>query len=173
MRKVLTEKFFARSALTVARELIGKYLVRKRGKREMAYMITETEAYVGPHDKGCHAYKGRTKRTEILYAKPGTLYIYLIYGMYHMINVVTDKENYPAAVLIRGILNYDGPGKVAKTMNITKTYNGCMADRKSGVWFEDRGTVIPKRAIQKTSRIGIDYAEEWKNKPYRFVVRGT
>lgn len=171
MRKVLAQRFFARPALTVARNLIGKYLVVARGGKQFAYRITETEAYVGPHDKGSHAHKGRTKRTETMYAKPGTLYVYLIYGMYHMLNVVTDRHEYPAAVLIRGVRGLDGPGKLTKTLRITKALNNKKVGRESGLWFEDRGVIVPRKDILKTPRIGIAYAKEWADKPFRFVLR--
>lgn len=170
MRKKLTRTFFSRPARTVAKDLIGKYLVASSGDKAAAFMITETEAYVGPHDKGCHAYKGRTKRTETLYAKPGTLYVYLIYGMYHMLNVVTDEKDYPAAVLIRGVEGISGPGRVTKHASIDMSSNGAAAGEAHGVWFEDRGITVPKKKIAATPRIGIAYAEEWATKPLRFIL---
>lgn len=163
----LHPSFFARSTLQVAPEVLGKYLVRG----EHAYMITEVEAYVGPHDKACHAYKGRTARTEVMFGPAGQWYVYLIYGMYHMLNIVTDAENYPAAVLIRGVEDISGPGRLTKRLSITREFNGKPALSDSGLWIEDRGVVVPKKHILRTPRIGIDYAEEWKDKPYRFVLR--
>lgn len=172
MQKILTGPFFTRPALRVARDLIGKHLIVSRGKKCNAYLITETEAYVGPHDKGCHAYKGRTKRTETLYREPGILYVYLVYGMHHMLNVVTDRNDYPAAVLIRGVENISGPGRLTKRLGITMKLNGKPAGKENNVWFEDRGTSVPKKRIRVTPRIGIDYAEEWKDKPFRFILEG-
>ncbi|MCI0620025.1 DNA-3-methyladenine glycosylase [Candidatus Wolfebacteria bacterium] len=101
------QEFFARDARTVARELLGKYLVRRYQGREAAYMITEVEAYVGPHDKASHAHRGRTKRTEVMFGKAGRFYVYLVYGMYWMLNIVTDADDYPSAVLIRGAVPVD------------------------------------------------------------------
>src|SRR6185436_20546414 len=120
MKKVLARKFFERNALTVARELLGKYLVRKVGQKTVAYKITEVEAYIGPHDLASHASKGRTKRTEVMFGHPGHWYVYLIYGMYEMLNIVTDKFNYPSAVLIRGVEGVSGPGRLTKTLKITR-----------------------------------------------------
>src|SRR5690606_21154298 len=94
-------EFFNRDAEVVARELLGKFLIVKQGDCKLEFMIKETEAYVGPHDLACHASKGKTKRTEVMYGEAGTIYMYLIYGMYWMLNIVTGERDYPAAVLIR------------------------------------------------------------------------
>src|SRR3989344_3265504 len=102
---ILDEKFFNRKTLAVARDLIGCFLVRRFKGKTFRLKITETEAYIGPHDLASHASKGRTARTEIMFGKAGTLYIYFIYGMYYMLNIVTEKAGYPAAVLIRGVEN--------------------------------------------------------------------
>jgi DNA-3-methyladenine glycosylase len=96
--------------------------------------------------------------------------VYLIYGMYHMLNIVTDRKDYSAAVLIRGMSGCSGPGRVTKILHVTKALNGIAVGKKNRVWFEDRGTHLRKRAIRRTPRIGIPYAEEWKDKPYRFVL---
>lgn len=171
MKKLLTKQFFSNSALSVAKNLIGKYLVRKLNGKEKAYMITEVEAYVGPHDKASHASRGKTKRTEVMFGQAGIFYVYLIYGMYWMLNVVTDKADYPSAVLIREIEGYEGPGKLTKALKINKTLNGKEAAPQNGLWFEDRGVRIPKRRIKRTPRIGVSYAKEWAPKPYRFVLK--
>ncbi|MBX4190313.1 DNA-3-methyladenine glycosylase, partial [Candidatus Parcubacteria bacterium] len=116
--KKLDRQFFEQKTLKVARELLGKYLVRRIGNKVIAAKITETEAYCGPNDKACHASKGRTSRTEVMFGKAGHAYVYLIYGMYHCLNIVTEKENYPAAVLIRGIGSINGPGKLCRELKI-------------------------------------------------------
>src|SRR3954469_11003653 len=105
MKKVLSNTFFDRDTATVAQELLGTFLVRKIGRKEIAAMITETEAYDGPHDLASHASKGKTQRTEIMFGHPGNFYIYLVYGMHEMLNIVTREHGYPAAVLIRGIVS--------------------------------------------------------------------
>lgn len=170
MRSVLQKKFFDRPALVVAEDLLGKYLVRKQSGKEHAFKIIETEAYTGPHDKACHAFKGRTPRTDVMYKEPGTLYIYFVYGMYHMLNIVVEKEGYPAAVLIRGVETISGPGRLTRDLHITKKENGKEAHPDTRLWFEDRGEKVSKKHIKKTPRIGISYAQEWRDKPYRFVL---
>lgn len=167
MRKMLTSSFFDRRATTVARELLGKYLVH----RGVAYMITETEAYVGPHDKACHSSKGRTSRTEPMYDEPGTIYIHFTYGMHYMLNIVTGEKDYPAAVLIRGVEGVVGPGRLTKKFSIDKLLNHKPLGKQTGLWVEDRGVTIRPQQILKTPRIGIDYAGEWKDKLYRFVLK--
>lgn len=170
MRTPLPEDFFNRDTRTVARELLGKYLVHRYQGKEIALMITETEAYVGVHDKASHAYKGRTKRTEVMFGPAGRWYIYLIYGMHWMLNIVTKHEGYPAAVLIRGARGCGGPGKLTKTLYISKKYHEKRASKKTGLWIEDRGTIIPRQCIIRAPRIGVAYAEEWKDKPYRYLI---
>ena len=164
--------FFERPGIIIARDIIGKYLVCSGKNGVVSRMITEVEVYDGPCDKASHAYRGRTARTEIMFGPAGHWYVYLCYGVYHMLNVVTGVEGYPAAVLIRGVEGYDGPGKLTRGLGITKEqYNTKLATTKTGLWIEDRGMVMPKSAIQQTPRIGIPYAEEWRNKPWRFVLK--
>src|SRR3989338_2934287 len=103
LRKVLTAPFFNKPTLQVAPKLLGKSLVRKMGKREITGIITEVEAYVGPQDHASHAFRGRTSRSEVMFGKPGIWYVYLIYGMHHCLNIVADREGYPAAILIRSV----------------------------------------------------------------------
>ena len=170
--KILDADFFARKTLAVARDLIGMYLVTTEGGRSRAFRITETEAYVGPHDLASHSSKGRTKRTEVMFGHPGTFYIYLIYGMYWMLNVVTEQHGFPSAVLIRGVEGFSGPGRVTKALGITNSIQAAPASKKTGIWFEDRGDAKPK--IVRTARIGVDYAGPvWSKKPYRFVIKGS
>jgi len=168
MKKVLGPDFFDRSTTTVARELLGKFLVRKVGAKEVALMITETEGYDGPPDLGSHSAKGRTNRTEVLFGPAGVWYVYIIYGLHNMLNVVTKRSG--AAVLIRGTDGYPKPGILTKALSITRELNKKSAAKKSGLWIEDRGVKISKKDIQTGPRIGIAYAGEWAEKPWRFVL---
>lgn len=170
-RKITTE-FFNRSTIRVARELLGKYIVRKIGGKVMTGRIIETEVYRGPKDLASHASKGRTKRTETMFGPPGFAYVYLVYGMYHCFNIVTEKEGYPAAVLIRGLnlLGCDGPGKLCREFKIDRKFNGKDITDSQEIWLEDRGEKISNNKITATPRIGVDYAGEYKNKLWRFVL---
>lgn len=172
MPQILPRAYFSRSTLAVARSLIGKYLVRRNGKGTIAGRIIETEAYVGPHDRACHASKGRTARTEVLFGPPGVSYVYFIYGMYHMLNVVTEREEYPAAVLIRAIevdgALIDGPGKLCRNLQIDRSLNRLDMTAGRHLWFEDRGGRLAGSKIGAFPRIGVDYAGEWAKKPWRF-----
>ena len=171
-QRVLSKSYFNRSTLIVARSLLGKYLVRQNGKGTIAGKIVEVEAYVGPQDKACHASKGRTARTEVLFGPPGMSYVYLIYGMYHCLNVVTEKTDFPAAVLIRaaeidGKL-IDGPGRLCRALDIDRTLNRIDMTTREHLWFEDRGTEVPRTKVRTFPRIGVDYAGEWSKKLWRF-----
>jgi DNA-3-methyladenine glycosylase len=165
---VLRPAFFERPANVVARELLGRALVRRiRGKR-VALTISETEAYLGPHDLACHAARGRTTRTEVIYGPPGTLYIYFVYGRHWMLNVVTGAEGYPAAVLIRSAGGVSGPARLTRMLGIDGALNGRLAEPGSGLWFENgKG---PCKAIT-TPRVGVDYAgPRWSARKLRFLV---
>ncbi len=171
MRKVLLQQFFTQDTVKVAEELLGKYIVRRRQGKEIALMITETEAYNGLKDKASHASKGKTKRNAIMFGQAGCFYVYLVYGMYWMLNVVTGRKNHPAAVLIRRVSTIQGPGRLAKTLGIDKQLNGKVALPESGLWFEDRGVKIDKSCVIKVPRIGVQYAGPiWSKKPYRFIL---
>ena len=216
IRKKLSRKFFDRPTLRVAKELLGKFLVckidrtkkpatcpaqnREGSQREsvLCGMITETEAYCGPKDLASHASKGKTKRTEVMFGPPGHAYIYLIYGMYYCFNIVTEREEYPAAVLIRGVRlqgtgfsknsetkitpsylapdtynlkpDLSGPGKLCRYFRIDKTLNQEDLVKSKKLWVEDRGPKLKPSQIQRGKRIGVDYAGEYKNKPWRFRV---
>jgi len=171
MRKVLSKKFFERPAPITAQDLIGKYLVKKEHGKESAFMITEVEAYEGHEDKASHASKGKTKRTEIMFGPAGVFYVYLVYGMYEMLNITTGAKDYPAAVLIRGVEDINGPGRLTKSLKIKRVLNGKKVACESGFWIEDRGEKILKNRIKKTPRIGVDYAGPvWSKKQYRFVL---
>jgi len=173
-RKKLTARFFNRRVTTVARDLLGKYLVRKIGDKEMAFKITEVESYDGEKDLACHASKGRTMRTEVMYGEAGTIYVYLIYGMYYMLNIVTGPKDYPAAVLVRGLEGINGPGRLTKTLAINRKLNGLPLAFTAGLWIEDRGEVVSKKDIEKTARIGVEYAGPiWSQKLYRFMLKDS
>jgi DNA-3-methyladenine glycosylase len=168
----LERGFFARPALVVAKDLIGKYVCRRIDGEVIAAAINETEAYIGPHDLACHGSKGRTTRTEVMFGPAGHWYVYFIYGIHWMLNAVTDDVDHPAAVLIRGAGPWNGPAKLTKAMSIDRSFNKLPIDAASELWIEDRGLVIPRRKIRRTPRIGVDYAGDWAAKPYRFVVEG-
>lgn len=168
----LTADFFARQTKEVAKDLVGAYLVRQfTDGRVVRAQITETEAYLGEEDGACHARRGKTKRTKVMYQKPSTLYVYLIYGMYDMLNIVTREEGAPEAVLIRGVEELDGPGKLTRELSITKDqHNGKLLSKESGVWVEQRPDNFDESSIESAPRVGIDYADkEWREKKLRFV----
>jgi DNA-3-methyladenine glycosylase len=171
-RRILSQSYFNRPTLTVARSLIGKYLVRENGTGTVAGRIIEVEAYVGSEDKACHASKGRTVRTEVLFGLPGMAYVYLIYGMYNMLNVVTERAEFPAAVLIRAIevdgKLIDGPGKLCRELGIDRSLHRFDLTHGRSLWFEDRGARVLAKKIGAFPRIGVDYAGEWAKKPWRF-----
>jgi DNA-3-methyladenine glycosylase len=176
MRKILAQKFFDRDTHEIAPELIGNFLVRKIGKREMAVMITEVEVYDGFEDKASHASRGQTERTAVMFGHPGVWYVYLVYGMHEMLNIVTREHSYPAAILIRGARVgeriIDGPGKITKYLKINRTQNKKKAEKKSDLWIEDRGIKIAPHDIEKTPRIGIHYAGPiWAKKKWRYILR--
>jgi DNA-3-methyladenine glycosylase len=175
MSKTLSRRFFNRPTLVVARSLIGKYLVRENGHGTVAGRIVEVEAYVGSQDMACHASKGRTARTEVLFGPPGISYVYLIYGMYHMLNVVTERTEFPAAVLIRAIEVdgelIDGPGKLCRVLEIDRSLNRLDLTHERSLWFEDRGTRVSGKQVGTFPRIGVDYAGVWAKKPWRFRLR--
>jgi DNA-3-methyladenine glycosylase len=171
---LLPASFYARPTLRVARSLLGKYLVRETASGLRAGRIIEVEAYVGPQDRASHASRGRTKRTDVMFGQPGLAYIYLIYGMYHCLNVVTERSDYPAAVLIRAI-EYetglaDGPGRVCRLFEIDRRLNCHDLTSGKALWIEDRGERISRAQIGALPRIGVDYAGLWAAKPWRFRI---
>jgi DNA-3-methyladenine glycosylase len=183
----LPRSFYEQNTIVVAQELLGKYLVREHAEGATVGRIVETEAYVGPHDLACHASKGRTARTEVMFGPAGHAYVYFIYGFYNMLNLVTEAKGYPAAVLIRAVEPVQGidlmkmrrksealrslasgPGKLCQAFAIDRSLNG--ADLRGDIlYLEDRGEPLPK--FKATPRIGVDYAGKWKSKLYRFLVR--
>jgi len=165
----LPRDFFIRDALDVAPEILGKFLVVRSAIGVLnRFAVIEAEAYRGSEDKACHAFKGRTPRTEIMFHKGGHLYIYFIYGMYWMLNIVTGEENNPQAILIRGVENISGPGKLTKSLGIDRSFYGEDVVISERIWFEDSGV----KPLYKTGpRIGVDYAGDiWKNKPWRYYI---
>jgi DNA-3-methyladenine glycosylase len=160
----LSQRFYQRHVVEVAKDLLGKTLVFK----EFKGIITETEAYRGAEDEASHACRGITSRSEIMFGDPGYSYVYLIYGMYHCLNVVTEKKGQPSAVLIRGLqlphIHLDGPGKICKYLNITKTHNGIHLISNPDFYLTQG--IIPV-AYKATPRIGIKKATD---KLWRFVM---
>lgn len=161
--------FFRRDVLETAPDLIGKILVRRFDDGQLfSSQITEVEAYRGEEDKACHASKGRTTRTEIMYQPGGSVYVYLIYGMYWMLNFVTGGRNEPQAVLIRGLNNLTGPGRITRQLEIGSDFYGEDLAVSERLWIEDNPRHI---GVQAGPRIGIDYAgEPWRTLPWRFVA---
>jgi len=196
--KKLSKSFYLDDTLTVAKNLIGKYIVRKKDKEQLVLKITETEGYIGMIDKACHAYKGkRTARTESLFLEGGAAYVYLIYGMYYCLNVVTEPKDIPCAVLIRGgelvpgsdlnglsrirygkaynelspyqLKNFaNGPGKLCKALDITKEFDKISLMSESLYICE--GETVNPNLIKTGKRINIDYAEEATDFPWRFYI---
>lgn len=171
--QVLPHSFFNQDTLAVTEGLIGKVLVREINGEVIRQKITEAEAYVGPYDLACHSARGRTARNEAMFAEAGTIYIYLIYGMYYMLNIVTEEKEFPAAVLIRGTDQVTGPGRLTRALSIDKSLNGKKQGLESGLWFEEGELIDPKR-ILRTPRIGVDYAGDfWSQQPYRFLLSSS
>jgi DNA-3-methyladenine glycosylase len=165
----LSRKYFSRDVLDVAPEMIGKIIcIRLPDGGIGRFEITEVEAYRGSEDKACHASKGRTTRTEIMFQEGGRLYIYLIYGMYWMLNIVTGENDNPQAVLIRGLESYKGPGVLTRSLGIDKSFYGEDLVTSERIWIEDAGIIA---TIKTSPRIGIDYAGEyWKERPWRYYI---
>ena len=160
-----------KKTVALARWLLGKHLVRRfADDRVEARMITETEAYHGEADLACHARAGRTARTDVMYGPGGVWYVYLCYGIHEMLNLVVGPEDWPAAILIRGVEGAVGPGRLTKTLGIGRALNRAPAVEASGLWIEDRGLRIPANVIFATPRIGVDYAGNvWSAKLWRFT----
>ncbi len=168
---MLPPPFFDRPADVVARELIGVRLVRRLADRTITTELTETEAYLGPHDLACHAAKGRSKRNDALYGPPGTLYVYLCYGIHWMLNFVTGDEGYPAAVLARGSTIASGPGRLTAALAIDRALDGQPMGEQTGLWLERPDSLGPRRRVIATPRIGIDYAGPlWVKRKLRYVA---
>jgi DNA-3-methyladenine glycosylase len=184
----LSRDFYDRRTLTVARELIGARLVRILDGVKLVGLITETEAYISGRDLACHAKAGLTQRTAVMFGEPGHAYVYFTYGNHWMLNVVTEREGFPAAVLIRAIQPVEGvevmlerrhgrdtfgPGKLCQAMGITKSENGVDLTETSGrLWIEE-GVKVPNSLVTKDPRVGLNNTPEpWLSKPWRFLVKG-
>ena len=185
---VLPRKFYNRPTLTVARELIGARLVRILDGVKLVGLITETEAYIGEEDLGCHAKAGRTPRTVVMYGPPGHAYVYFTYGNHWMLNAVTEQEGFPAAVLIRAIQPVEGvevmstrrngrdtfgPGKLTQAMGITKSENTVdLTVAGDSLWIE-AGILVPDKNVTIGPRVGLNTVPEpWFSKQWRFLVKG-
>jgi DNA-3-methyladenine glycosylase len=186
---ILNKTFYEPGTLKVARALIGKKLVRQIGGFKLSGMIFETEAYCGQEDSACHAHRGKTKRNSVMFGPPGHAYVYFTYGMHYLLNMVTEAEGKPCAVLIRAILPIagldkmearrkrkgteltNGPAKLCQALGIDKSLNGWNLTAGDELWVEDYKN-IPAKLITATPRIGIDYAKEHhRNALWRFVVK--
>jgi len=188
----LKRPFFSRNTLTVAKDLLGEYLVRKIGNRKLVGKIVETEAYIGPEDKASHAFGGKiTERCKTEYLEGGHIYIYLCYGMYWQLNITTSLAGKPECVLIRALEPANeiskvkttsqklkvasGPGKLCKWMKLDKSFDGEDLTKSKRIWLEDRSDKVPekikKSQIVAAKRIGIDYAGPWAKKPWRFYLK--
>jgi DNA-3-methyladenine glycosylase len=174
--RILKHHFYAGDTLSVGGTLLGKKLVRKSSGNILSGLICETEAYLGSGDSASHAFKGKTPRNKVMFGRAGRAYVYFVYGMHYLLNVVTEEEENPCAVLIRAIVPLDGikhmqryrgrsgkdltdgPAKLCQALAIDKTLNGWDLTTGKKLWVEDR-PAIPERYIKKGSRIGIDYAK--------------
>lgn len=188
MITILPRRFYNRPTLTVARELIGARLVRILDGVKLVGLITETEAYISEKDLACHAKAGLTPRTAPMYGEPGHAYVYFTYGNHWMLNAVTEREGFPAAVLIRAIQPIEGaeimlerrqgrdtfgPGKLTQALGITKSENQAdLTGTASGLWIET-GVQVPNSRVTKGPRVGLNSTPEpWLSKPWRFLVKG-
>lgn len=163
--------FFGKDCLELAPDLVGKLIVRKIGDEELVLRITETEAYRGEEDTACHASKGRTPRTELLYREAGTIYVYLCYGMHWLFNIISGELEQPQGVLIRACENYEGPARLTKYLKIDKALNGSSVIRNPEICIADDGF---RPEIERRRRVGIDYAEEKdRNALWRFADKRT
>ncbi len=186
---ILPQEFYNRPTLRVARELLGMHLVRVLGDVRLSGIITETEAYVGEQDLGCHAKAGRTARTAVMYGPAGHAYVYFTYGMHWMLNAVTEAEGFPAAVLLRAIQPLDGlevisanrhgrdtngPAKLTQALGILKDSNNCnLCTTSADLWIE-MGQTIQDENVTIGPRVGLyTVPEPWRSKPWRFRVKST
>jgi len=166
--KRLQREDFEISAEDLAPYLLGKYICKRTGSAVVSAMITETECYQGEDDTACHASKGKTPRNAPMYLEGGHLYVYLCYGIHHLINIVSGKADFPEAVLIRGVKEAQGPGRASKYLGITTAFTGMDICASDEVWIEDRGVKV---SYQASKRIGIDYAEpKDRERLWRFTV---
>ncbi|MCD6270551.1 DNA-3-methyladenine glycosylase [bacterium] len=184
--KRLEREFYQKPTIKVSKELLGKYLVRKINKKLLIGRIVETEAYIGPQDKAAHSFNWRiSKRNIIEYAQGGYIYIYLVYGMYWQLNIVTSSAGRPECVLIRAlepiteekdIRIASGPGKLCKWLKLDSSFYAKDLSQSRDIWVAEPPKAyakIDKRQIVAAKRIGIDYAKEWKDKLWRFYLKSS
>lgn len=191
MSAVIPRGFYGRDTVDVATGLLGKVLVRETPAGRISVRIVETEAYCGPHDKACHASRGRTDRNSVMFGEPGHAYVYFIYGMYYCLNIVTERDGYPAAVLIRAgepLEGVDamralrkkakkptdltsGPGRLCMALDIKRALNGADVCKKGPLYVEDSEDAVFE--VVSCKRVGVDYAGEYKDKPWRFYIKGS
>ena len=179
VRRRLERADFNAPTLRVARELLGKFIVRRGDGRELSAMITEVEAYKGPRDRASHAAGGRRTARVELFTDGGTMYVYFVYGMHWLLNFSTAGAGKPEGVLISAVQAdasdehgvIDGPGRVTRYLAIDKRLDGADATRSKELWLEDRGVRIPERRVRKGPRVGVDYAGPyWAARPWRYCV---
>jgi DNA-3-methyladenine glycosylase len=195
----LNKKFYSQNTFKLATGLLGKYLIRKIGKKKLIGKIVETEAYYGPEDKASHASRGKTERTKLMFDHPGIAYIYQIYGMYFCLNIVTEAKDFPAAILIRAIEPIEGtnvmkknrkpktsdfglqpsaltngPSKLCQALHVDKKLNGInlITSRKLFLAENPKEKITPTQ-IQTAKRIGIDYAGSYKHKLWRYYLKNN
>ena len=187
--KILNRKFYHQDTLRAARELLGKKLVRQINGHELSGMIAETEAYCGHEDSACHAHRGKTQRNAVMFGKPGHAYVYFTYGMHYLLNLVTEEEENPCAVLIRALWPLtgieemearrkrkgkdltNGPAKLCQALGIDKSFNGWDLTIGEELWVENYRK-IPAKSVMTTPRIGIDYAKkQHRDALWRFVIK--
>jgi len=192
--KKLLRNFYTQPTLKVAKDLLGKLIVRKTGKKKIVGIIVETEAYIGPEDKASHAYGGKiTRRNRAEYLIGGHIYIYLVYGMYWQLNISTSDEGEPECILLRALEPIDtdkksskfnvlsskvavmpnGPGKLCQYLKVDKSFYGEDVTKSKRIWLLDNNRKFKKSEIAVVPRIGIDYAAEWAKKPWRFYIKGN
>jgi DNA-3-methyladenine glycosylase len=178
MMKKLSRRFYNRKTIVVAQELLGKYLVRVGDGVGRIARIVEVEAYLGPHDLAAHSARGLTRRTEVMNGPPGHAYVYMIYGMYHCMNVVTEREGHASAVLLRALEPLEnvagrtqGPGLLCRAMDIDRSLNG--HDLLSDDFYIAAGTKPEKFSVVKRPRVGVDYSGQWAKRLLRFYIRGN
>lgn len=174
----LPREFYDRDTIVVAKELLGKYLVHVVDGKKLIGKIVEVEAYLGPHDLAAHSAKGLTPRTKVMFGPPGHSYVYLIYGMYYCMNVVTEREGHASAVLLRALepvknieARTQGPGLLCKAMQIDKRLHG--HDLLSNDFYITTPAVPESFTIVKKPRIGVDYAKHWAKRHLRFYIKGN
>jgi len=163
--------WLAGPVLELAPLLLGHFLVREQNGHIDRYLITEVEAYDGEEDRACHASRGKTPRTEVMFGPSGRWYIYLCYGVHWMLNVVTGPEDYPAAILFRGLKEVSGPGRLTKALSIDGSLNRLPVGPDCGLWLEFNAARGEEAKVKRSPRIGVAYAgPDWSQRPYRFEL---